>query len=81
MKNNKPVKVDKKEKLLERLKGIQSKIDDLENQRSVKIIKLAKKFNLFDLSDKTIESEFSLIKAKYASVANDDESIDNGKKN
>ena len=81
MKNNKPVKVDKKEKLIERLKGIQSKIDDLENQRSGKIIKLAKKFNLFDLSDKTIESEFSLIKAKYASVENNDEAVDKSKKN
>ena len=81
MKNNKPVKVDKKEKLIERLKGIQSKIDDLENQRSGKIIKLAKKFNLFDLSDKTIELEFSLIKVKYASVENNDESVDKSKKN
>ena len=81
MKNNKSVKIDKKEKLLERLKGIQSKIDDLENQRSGKIIKLAKKFNLFDLSDKTIESEFSLIKAKYASVENNDEAVDKSKKN
>ncbi len=81
MKTNKPVKADKKEKLLERLKDIQSKIDELENQRSAKIIKLAKKFNLFDLSDKTIASEFSLIKAKYASVSNDDESVDKTKKN
>jgi DNA anti-recombination protein RmuC len=81
MKNDKPIKIDKKEKLIERLKGIQSKIDDLENQRSEKIMKLAKKFNLFDLSDKTIESEFSLIKAKYASIENNDEAIDKSKKN
>ena len=59
MKNNNTVKIDKKEKLLERLKGIQSKIEDLEIKRSEKIMKLAKKFNLFDLSDKTIESEFA----------------------
>lgn len=81
MKTNKPVKADKKEKLLERLKDIQSKIDELENQRSAKIIKLAKKFDLFDLSDKTIAAEFSLIKSKYASVSSGDESIDKTKKN
>ena len=81
MKNNNTVKIDKKEKLLERLKGIQSKIEDLEIKRSEKIMKLAKKFNLFDLSDKTIESEFALIKEKYASVASDGHSMDADKKN
>jgi len=81
MKNNDTVKIDKKEKLLERLKGIQSKIEDLEIKRSEKIMKLAKKFSLFDLSDKTIESEFSLIKEKYASVASDNHSMDADKKN
>ena len=81
MKNNNTVKIDKKEKLLERLKGIQSKIEDLEIKRSEKIMKLAKKFNLFDLSDKTIESEFALIKEKYASVASDSHSMDADKKN
>lgn len=81
MKNDKKVKTDKKEKLLEQLKGIQSKIDELENKRSGKIIKLAKKFNLFDLSDKAIESEFSLIKEKYAFISNADESTDKIKKN
>ena len=81
MKNNDTVKIDKKEKLLERLKGIQSKIEDLEIKRSEKIMKLAKKFNLFDLSDKTIESEFALIKEKYASLSSDNHSMDADKKN
>ena len=57
------------------------KIEDLEIKRSEKIMKLAKKFNLFDLSDKTIESEFALIKEKYASVSSDGHSMDADKKN
>ena len=81
MKNTQSEKIGKKEKLLERLKDIQSKIDELENKRSGKLIQLAKKFNLFDLSDKTISSEFALIKEKYASKSNDDKAIDEGKKN
>jgi hypothetical protein len=72
MTEEKSTKVDKKAKLFEQLKDIQSKIDNLENKRSEKIIKLAKKFNLLDLSDKIIASEFELIKQKYSSKPSDD---------
>ena len=72
MAEEKSTKVDKKSKLLEQLKDIQSKIDNLENKRTEKIIKLAKKFSLLDLSDKIIASEFSLIKSKYSSKPSDD---------
>lgn len=71
----------KKDKLLEKLKGIQVKIDNLEKARSEKIIKLAKKFDLFDLSDKTIEKEFGLIKEKYVLQSENAQAMDEGKKN
>ena len=81
MTTTKTVKVDKKEKLLEQLKEIQSKIDSLEKHRAEKIMKLAKKFSLFDLSDKIIESEFSLIKSKYDAKHENAHAMDHGKKN
>lgn len=71
----------KKDKLLEKLKGIQVKIDNLEKARSEKIIKLAKKFDLFNLSDKTIEKEFALIKEKYVLQSENAQAMDEGKKN
>ena len=45
---------------------IQAKIDAIENLRSLKITKLAKKFKLLELDDATIEKEFSLIQEKHA---------------
>lgn len=80
MKKEPTLKIDKKEKLLERLKDIQSKINNLENQRAEKIGKFAKKFRLFDLSDELIEKEFSFIKDKYFPSTNT-MPLDSAKKN
>ena len=55
-----------KEKLLLKMGQIQAKIDAIENLRSLKITKLAKKFKLLELDDATIEKEFSLIQEKHA---------------
>lgn len=76
----KPV-TDKKEMLLEQLKKIQSKIDNLDTQRADKINKLAKKHKLFDLSDSVLEKEFALIKEKYASNADAIQKEERTKKN
>ena len=81
MTTTKTVKTDQKEKLLEKLKNMQAKIYILENQRAEKIMKLAKKFNLFNLSDKSIEHEFALIKAKYEAQPENTHAMDDGKKN
>lgn len=81
MTSEKSTKVDRKAKLLEQLKDIQLKIDNLESKRTGKIVKLAKKFNLLDLSDKIIASEFALIKEKYALISNDNTAINGSKKN
>lgn len=76
-----PVVTDKKQVLLDQLKRIQSKIDNIEKQRAEKITKLAKKFKLFDLDDQIIEKEFSLIKEKYQSALQDTQSNNDIKKN
>lgn len=81
MATTKTVKEDQKEKLLNQLKNIQAKIYILENQRAEKIMKLAKKFNLLNLSDKTIEHEFALIKSKYESQPENTLVLDDVKKN
>lgn len=75
------VVTDKKQVLLDQLKRIQSKIDNIEKQRAEKITKLAKKFKLFDLDDKIIEQEFSLIKEKYQATLEKNQNIDDIKKN
>lgn len=72
---------NRKQALLEQMKKIQSKIDNIEKQRAEKINKLAKKFKLYDLDDKIIEREFSLIKDKYHTVTENNPSTDEIKKN
>ena len=81
MTTTKTVKEDQKEKLLNQLKNIQAKISILENQRAEKIMKLAKKFNLLNLPDKTIEHEFALIKSKYEAQPENTLVLDDVKKN
>lgn len=81
MDNQSKTVTDKKEQLLSQLKKIQSKIDNLENQRYIKINKLAKKHKLLDLSDDIIEAEFMLMKEKYACDTNEPVVEDSVKKN
>jgi hypothetical protein len=73
--------IDKKQSLLDQIKKIQSKIDNIEKQRADKINKLAKKFKLFDLDDKILEQEFSLIKEKHLAVLEKNQTINDIKKN
>jgi hypothetical protein len=81
MKTNKTTKEEKKEKLLNQLKAIQEKLALIENQRSEKIIKLAKKYNLINLSDKIIKHEFELIQSKYEEQLKNTSDQDDSKKN
>lgn len=81
MSNAESVVNEQKEKLLLKIKKIQTKIDALENQRADKIQKLAKKFKLLDLDDAIIEKEFLLIREKYAAYSEKGGSDSDIKKN
>lgn len=72
---------DKKQILVDQIKKIQLKIDAIENQRVAKVVRLAKKFKLLDLSDEILEKEFSLVKDKYGFTQHKETEQDRVKKN
>ncbi|MFJ1270123.1 hypothetical protein ACD661_16315 [Legionella lytica] len=71
----------KKQALLDQLSRIQSRLDNLDKQRAEKIAKLAKKYNLLELDEHIIETEFSLIKEKHRLVIESSLNHDPIKKN
>jgi len=74
--------IDQKTKLLEQMKELEEKIAHFDNQRAVKIATLAKRYQLVDLDDTTLETEFKTIRDKYQeSQSGQLEPLDESKKN
>jgi hypothetical protein len=61
--------LSKKEELQKQIKGLQSKIEELDKHRYDFIGRLAKKYNLSNLPDEVLKTEFEAIAARHLKEA------------
>ena len=61
--------LDQKSKLLTQLKAIQHKITEFDKSQADKIARMAKRYQLINLSGDILEIEFQMIQQKYTQTS------------